>query len=323
MQRARYSTTRIAQALGTVFVIITFNFWLFRVLPGNFTQLIARAGGADPSAVAQIEKLDGLDQSLPEQYAIYLRDLVTLRWGTSYVSHEPVFGLVTRALLNTLILVSVAYLVTVFLGVVLGATAGARAGRFRDMLAVGVSLGLWSVPTFWLGLILILVFSVWWGGLPVAGMQTLGAQYGVLPGVLDVARHLVLPTAALVAGGVATYVLNMRNSLVGVLSEDYVATARAKGLSPARVLWRHAVPNAILPTFTLAWVNLGIFISSTVQVEVVFSWPGLGSLIYQSVQNLDYPVLQFAFLTVAVSVVLANLLNDLLYPLLDPRMVRT
>jgi peptide/nickel transport system permease protein len=229
---------------------------------------------------------------------------------------------VLEALVNTIVLITVAYFLTVLAGVVLGVFAGRRAGTLADSAIVTSSLALWSMPTFWLGLVLVFVFSVWLGGLPVAGMVTYDAGYSGLDHVLDVGWHLILPTVTLVVGSIAQYALIMRNSLVGVLDEDYVTTARAKGLRPRRVLWNHAVPNALLPTFTLSWLNIGIFLSTTLQVEVVFSWPGLGLLIFQSVNQRDYPVLEVAFLAIAAVVIVANLLNDLLYPLLDPRIVR-
>ena len=323
MSRRRYVAGRLAQSLTTLFVVISFNFWLFRLLPGNFTQLIAKAGVLDPAAVQSLKQTFGLDKSAGEQYVLYLKNFVTLDWGISYVSREPVIHLVVQALANTILLITAAFILTTVVGVVLGVVAGTHAGRLADSSIVTSSLALWSMPTFWLGLILVFVFSSWAGGLPVAGMQTFGASYNnVLEAVADIAAHLILPTATLVVGSIAQYTLIMRNSLVNVLEEDYVTTARAKGLPRRRILWGHAVPNALLPTFTLTWLNIGIFLSTTIQVEVVFSWPGLGSLIYASVNQRDYPVLEVAFLMIAVVVIVANLLNDLLYPLLDPRIKR-
>lgn len=319
----RYLALRLTRALVTLFAVITFNFWLFRLLPGDYAQLILRAGIFNPPAIATLRQSLGLNLSLPAQYVRYIKDVVTFQWGTSYVAHEPVAQLVGPALVNTVILIAVAAILTVVIGVVIGVIAGAHAGRLRDSLIVGGSLALWSMPTFWLGIILVFIFSVWLGGLPVAGMTTYGATYANgLAYVGDVAVHLILPTVTLVIGGIAQYMLIMRNSLVGVLREDYITTARAKGLSARRVLWRHAVPNALLPTFTLTWLNIGIFLSTTLQVEIVFSWPGLGSLIYHSVTERDYPVLEIAFLMIAVVVIIANTLSDILYPLLDPRVRR-
>ena len=323
MTTARRFSNRISQTVLTLFIVVTFNFWLFRLLPGNFTQLLSRAGALDPAAVASLKQSFGLDKSPVEQYVLYIKNLVTFNWGTSYVSHQPVFQMVFQALVNTIVLITVAYILTVIIGVALGVFAGRRAGRLADSVTVTTSLALWSVPTFWLGLVLVFIFSVWFVGLPVSGMTTYAATYSTpFDQVVDIGLHLILPTITLVISSIAQYTLIMRNSLVTVLDEDYVTTARAKGLSSRRVLWRHAVPNALLPTFTLTWLNIGIFLSTTLQVEVVFSWPGLGSLIFQSVNQRDYPVLEVSFLTIAVVVIAANLLNDLLYPLLDPRIAR-
>ena len=275
----------------------------------------------DPGAVAALQKQDGLDRGLVVQYALYLKNLVLFNWGTSFVSHQAVDHVVGQALVNTIILISVAYVLTLVIGALLGVEAGKRPGRKMDTAIVTSSLALWSVPTFWLGLLLVYAFSVGVGGLPVSGMVTYGATYGTLDHIFDVGRHLVLPTVALVVGSIAQYTLILRNCLAGALHEDYVTTARAKGLSARRVLWGHAVRNALLPTFTLTWLSIGVFLSTTLQVEVVFSWPGLGSAIYNAVNDRDYPVLQVAFLAIAVVVIIANLLNDLLYPLLDPRIV--
>lgn len=318
----RYLLRRLLRAALTLLVVATFDFWLFRLLPGNYAQLILRAGIFNPPALATLNHQLGLDQSLPVQYVHYLANIFTLDWGTSFVTHQAVASLVIQALGNTLILITLAYVLTLIIGVVLGVLAGGKPGGARDSIIVTTSLALWSMPTFWLGLVLVYVFSVWIGGLPVAGMTTIGTSYTGVQLIGDVGIHLILPTVTLVIGAVAQYALIMRNSLVGAMQEDYVTTARAKGLSGSRVLWRHAVPNAVLPTFTLTWLNIGIFLSTTLQVEIVFSWPGLGLLMYQSVNQRDYPVLQFAFLTIAAIVIVANMLSDVCYPFLDPRIRR-
>jgi peptide/nickel transport system permease protein len=319
VSRTRYAAARLAQTALTIFVVASFNFWLFRILPGNYTQLIGRAQAVDPSVLAAMKKEFGLEGSLGLQYVLYLKNLVTLHWGFSYGSRLPVTDIVGTALKNTVILIGVAYVVMVVLGILLGVLAGARRGTRTDTTILTGSLALWSLPTFWFGLFLILIFSVYIGGLPVAGMSTFGADYDVFGRIWDTIRHLVLPTITIALGGIAQFVLIMRNSLVDVLDEDYVTTARAKGLKPRRVLWRHAVPNAFLPTFTLTSLNLGILLAGTIQVETVFSWPGIGQLIYNSVTQRDYPVLEISFLVIAFVVIVANLVTDVLYVRLDPR----
>jgi peptide/nickel transport system permease protein len=311
---------RIGLAALSLFIIATLNFWMFRILPGDPVAMIAREGALSESTAASLRAEFGLDKSLFHQYILYLKNVVTMDWGYSFTSRAPVTEVVGNALVNTLILVGAAYVLIVVFGILLGVLAGARRGSRVDSTIVTVSLGLWSLPTFWLGLVLILIFSVWIGGLPVAGMETYGAEYATpFDRAVDIGQHLILPTVTIALGSIAQFVLIMRASLVQVSRDAYMTTARAKGLSARRVLWRHGVPNAFLPTFTLTTLYLGILLAGTVQVEAVFSWPGIGGLIYNSVSTRDYPVLQFGFLVLAAFVVLANLLADLTYSKLDPR----
>ena len=320
MSRARYIGRQAARSAVTLFVVVTFNFWLFRILPGSYTQLITRAGSLDPAATKALKRSFGLDHSLIDQYFIYLKHLVTFNWGVSFVSREPVASIVGDALLNTLILITPAFFLMVFLGIGLGVIAGSKRDSHTDTSIVTASLALWSLPTFWFGLMLILLFSGTIGVLPVAGLQTYGATYATpFDKMYDVGLHLLLPTITLALGSIAQFVLIMRNSLGEVLDEDYMTTARAKGLGRRRIIWGHGVPNAFLPTFTLTALNLGILLSTTIQVETVFSWPGIGLLIYTSVTERDYPVLEASFLVIGVVVIFANFVADIVYSRLDPR----
>jgi peptide/nickel transport system permease protein len=320
----RYVARRALRVFATLFLVVTFNFWLFHLLPGNYAQLAGRAGALDPKAVHSLKASYGLDKSNWQQYTIYLKKIVTFNWGTSFSSHDPVWTLVWQAFLNTLILVVPALVLMLIVGVLLGVVAGWRRGSKMDTTIVTTSLGLWSLPTFWFGMMLVLTFSVWLGGLPVAGKETYGAYYpSIFDKFYDVSTHLLLPMLTIAVVSVGQFVLIMRNSLADVRDSDYMVTARAKGIRPRRMLWNHAVPNAMLPTYTLAALNLGILISTTIQVETVFSWPGLGLLIYNAVNNRDYPVLEASFLLIAVVVVITNFLADLTYGLLDPRIEDT
>lgn len=319
----KFVLRRVFSAGVTLFIIATINFWLFRILPGNPIALDTKLGDLSKATERALRTSFGLNHGLVVQYVLYLKNLVTLNWGYSFTSRVPVKELVGTALVNTLILVSAAYVLIVIVGILFGVIAGNRRGGRIDTAIVTASLGLWSLPTFWLGLLLLIIFSVWSGTLPVAGMQTFGATYAsVFDRIYDVLAHLILPTITIALGSIAQFVLVMRSSLVEISGEQFVVTARAKGLSPRRVLWRHAVPNAFLPTFTLTALYLGILLAGTVQVEAVFSWPGIGFLLYNAVGNRDYPVLEFSFLVLAWFVVIANLIADLTYGRLDPR-VRT
>jgi peptide/nickel transport system permease protein len=316
----RYVLTRVGQAVLTIFVVATFNFFLFRILPGNPLRLIAREGRLNAETVETLRQSFGLDQSLFEQYVLYLKNLLTFSLGFSYVSRRPVEAVVGETLGNTLILTFAGAILIVAGGILLGVIAGSRRGSRTDEGIVTTSLALWSLPTFWVGLMLILFFSIWIQAFPISGIHTPGALHSsIFDNWADIAHHTVLPafTLALVSIGQVTMV--MRASLAEVLDEDFVVTARAKGLKARRVLWRHAVPNAFLPTFTLTTLYIGLLMAGAIQVETVFSWPGIGRLMYTSVLARDYPVLEGTFLVIAIIVIVSNLVTDLVYTRLDPR----
>lgn len=315
----RYLTRKIATLGATLLAVLTFNFLLFHVLPGNPIRLLSRSGHMSPEAAAQLKRLFGLDHSLPVQYLIYLRDLLHGQFGFSYIYREPVSAVIGPAIANTVLLLGTATVLTVLVGVVLGVVAGSRAGGRRDSSVVVGSLVLWSLPTFWTGMILIFLCGVWFHLLPIAGIVTPGVAESSASQVVDVARHLVLPTVTLALVNIAEFSLITRSSLVDVMTEDYMLTARAKGLARRVVVWRHGVRNALLPIVTATALYLGLVLGGAIQVETVFSWPGLGLLTYNSVLQRDYPVLEASFLIFAVGVILANFVSDLLYRALDPR----
>jgi peptide/nickel transport system permease protein len=208
----------------------------------------------------------------------------------------------------------------VLLGIVLGVISASHRGTPIDSTTVFGSLILWSMPTFWVGLLLVFAFGVWWHALPVSGISTAGAVYSSPLGApVDVARHLVLPTLTLALVDIGQFVLITRSSLIDVLTEDFVTTAKAKGMSRRRVVWRHGVRNAMLPVVTASVLYVGLVVGGAIQVETVFSWPGMGELTYDAVLRRDYPVLEACFLLFAVTVILANFLSDLVYLWLDPR----
>lgn len=320
---ARYLARKSATLLATLFAVLTFNFLLFHVLPGNPVRLLARAGHLDAAARAQLTKLFGLNHPLPVQYLIYLRDMVQGKLGFSYIYREPVTTVLGPAITNTVLLLGVATVVTVLAGVGLGVIAGARAHSRRDSSIVVSSLVLWSLPTFWTGMILIFLCGVWFHVLPISGITTPGVTLTGIGQFLDIARHLVLPAVTLALVNIAEFALITRSSLVDVMTEDYMLTARAKGASRRTIVWRHGVRNAMLPIMTATALYMGLVLGGAIQVETVFSWPGLGLLTYNSVLQRDYPVLEAAFLIFAVGVILANFASDLIYRLLDPRVRQT
>lgn len=328
--RRRFITQKVVFAAVTVFVVVTFNFFLFRVLPGDPAVGGLRDPRLSPERVAALQERFGLNDPVfinleggnpfESQYFAYLGALAHGDLGTSYAFRDrPVSSLLGTALVNTIWLVLPAEVISIVAGVGLGLFAAYRRGTKMDVGALSFSLIMWSLPTFFLGIVLLFIGANWLG-LPTAGRVTIGAFYDTTwDQVVDVTRHLLLPTATLALVLLGEYMLIMRSSVVEVLSEDYILTAKAVGLSTPRIISRHALRNALLPIVTLIALNLGFTVSGAIQVETVFSWPGLGQLTVNAVNQRDFPVLQGAFLLLAVSVVLANLAVEIIYGWLDPR----
>jgi peptide/nickel transport system permease protein len=311
-------------------VVITFNFLLFRVLPGDPAKSGLRDPRLNPAAGAALQERFGLDKPtllaldggnpFDTQYFAYLGALSRGDLGISYAFRDrPVADLLGQALVNTLWLILPAQVLAIVLGSVLGLIAAWRRRTGIDVGALTFSLFMWSLPTFFLGIILLFFGSAWFG-LPTSGRVTIGADYAsVWEQIGDLGAHLLLPTLTFTLVLLGEYMLIMRSSVLEIFSEDYILTAKAKGLTTFRIIRDHAMRNAMLPLVTLIALNLGFTVSGAIQVETVFSWPGLGELTVRAVGQRDYPVLQGAFLLLAISVVLANLLADLVYGWLDPR----
>ena len=311
---------KVVRLIASLFAVCTFNFFLFHLIPGDPIRLIARTQKLDPAAVAKLRKEFGLDGSLLQQYFVYLNNLLHGDLGYSFTLRESVGLVLGRALINTAILLTCSTLIVVLIGIGIGVFAGSRYGSKKDSGVVLTSLVLWSLPTFWVGMLLVFAFGVWLGNLPLAGITTPNAVYAsYLAYVFDIARHLVLPTATLAVVDIAFFVTVTRTSLVEVLNEDYMLTARGKGLSRRALVWKHGVRNALLPVVTASALYISALVGGAIQVEVVYSWPGMGLLMYNSVLARDYPVLEAAFLVSAVVVLIANFASDLIYRILDPR----
>ncbi len=338
MNRTSALLKKTAWSIFTIIFVIILNFFLFRVLPGD----PARAGIRDPrlkkEAIEMLRVRFGLDKPvincfeslnpikvgsctinpLDTQFFIYVRNLVQGELGISYHTNRPVADILAERLWNTVLLIGAGQILSIEIGVALGIFAAWRARTTVDYAAVTTSLIAWSLPTFWLGIILL-----FWGsahGFPLAGKATPGmSSMPLLQQWGDIARHMFLPTLTYTIVYMGEYTLIMRSSLMDVLSEDYILTAKAKGLSTFQILKDHALKNAMLPLVTVIAINLGFTVAGAIQIEAVFSWPGLGSAIYEAVVRRDFPVLQGAFLLIAVAVILANLIADLTYNYLDPR----
>jgi peptide/nickel transport system permease protein len=311
---------RVLVLLVSIFAIVTFNFFLFHVIPGDPIRLIARSQKLDPEQVDKLRETFGLNGSLLEQYFRYLSNLLHGDLGYSFSLKEPVSDVIGRALVNTLILLTFSTIIVVGVGIMIGVFAGSRHGRKSDSATVVTSLIFWSLPTFWVGMLLVFTFGVWIGGLPISGITTPNAVYhNGIEYVMDVLRHLILPTITLAIVDIAFFVIITRTSLVDVMGEDYMLTARGKGLSRRTMVWRHGFRNALLPVLTASVLYISALVAGAIQVEVVFSWPGMGLLTYNSVLARDYPVLEACFLVTAVAVLVANFAADLVYRRVDPR----
>jgi len=311
---------KISAAVLTIFVIICANFVIFRVVPGDPVRLLFGDPRAGPRRIAEMRELFGLTGSLWEQFVAYLRQLFLHGdLGFSFVHRVPVLEVILDRVPQTLLLIVTALIIAVVLGTILGAIAGWKTGTKFDSIIVTVSLGFYSIPTFILGIILMMIFAFALGLFPIGGMDTIGAGYTGWAYVGDVAWHMFLPCGAIVIWYIGEYVILTRSAMQDVLDQDYIISARAKGVKESVILRRHALRNAILPVVTLTGMNLAFAVAGIIEAETVFRWPGVGRLLYDSVMSRDYPVLQGLFLIFAVVVVLANLVVDLIYGYIDPR----
>ncbi|MBI2755896.1 MAG: ABC transporter permease [Chloroflexi bacterium] len=315
---------KVAQYALVLFVTITLNFLLPRLMPGSPLAYLA---GEDVGAMsaqdrARVISDAGLDRPPFEQYLTYLGNVVRGEFGYSFQQKKPIGTILLDRLPWTLLLTGTALLISTSLGIVLGAIAGWRRGRRTDLAALAVFIFLESLPGFWVGMILVAVFGVQLGLFPTFGARDAFARLTGVDYWVDVGKHLVLPGITLVAITVSATFLTMRYSMLSVLGEDYVTVARAKGLAEPQVLFRHAVRNALLPVATVFLLNVGQAVAGATVIETVFSYPGVGRLMYEAVLARDYPLLQGGFLMITLSVLAANMLADLVYPLLDPRVVK-
>jgi len=338
VNRWRHLRNKAIWSFFTIIFVIVLNFFLFRVMPGDPARQGIRDPRLKPETIEAIRIRFGLDKPvfncvqslnpyqpgpclvnpLQTQFFIYIGNLISGELGVSFYYNRPVVEVLGERLWNTILLMGLGQILAIFVGAGFGAMGAWKARTSIDYGTLLTGLLSWSVPTFWLGLIL-----VFWGsnhGFPVGGRATPGmSSFPFLTQVGDVLWHLVLPTLAYAFVYMGEYTLVMRSSLLDVLAEDYILTAKAKGLNSFQIIKDHALKNAMLPLVTLIALNLGYTVAGIIQIESVFSWPGLGSAIFEAVSRRDFPILQGAFLLIAFSVILANFIADLTYSYLDPR----
>jgi peptide/nickel transport system permease protein len=317
---ARFLARRLLQAVPVVLLISVVNFLVLQLTPGDIVDVLAgEAGAATPEYVAMLRARFGLDQPVLVQLGRYVGGVLQLDLGFSFRHNMPVAQLILQRLPATLILMTVSIALAVTAGVALGALAARNVNRPADGAIAILALLSYATPTFWIGLMLIVLFSVKLSWLPTGGMMTIGAAMSPLGRVLDVAHHLVLPAVSLALFYAAIYTRLMRASMLEVYGQDYVRTAHAKGLGDARVTIRHVLRNALLPVVTMVGVQVGSLLGGSVLVESVFGWPGLGRLAFETVQQRDYNVLLGILFMSSLLVIAVNLVVDLVYAALDPR----
>jgi peptide/nickel transport system permease protein len=314
-----YVLRKIGTALGTLAFVAVVNFFLFRILPGDPAKAFSPRGrNSDPERLAQIRESFGIGKPWYEQLWSYVSGLARLDFGHSWSLKQPVIEVIGEKIWATILLSGTALVLAAAIGAWLGARAGWRHGSRFDKVSSTTGVALYSIPEWWLGLMLVIVFASS-GGLGIFPTSGMVDPRSTLPEPVDVAFHLVLPCLTLVIVYIAEYSLIMRSSVLDERYADYLTTARAKGLRDDLVLRRHALPNAMLPSLTLFFLSLGFVISGAITVETVFTWPGLGRLTYDALKGPDIPLLQGLFLVFSAGVILMNLVADLLYPLVDPR----
>lgn len=319
-KRFRYVFKRLLQAVPVVVAILVVNFFLLHLAEGDAADVLAgEAGSATPEYMAQLREKFGLDKPLPVQLAVYLKNALTFDLGYSFRHDMPVSKLVLDRFVPTLLLMVSTIVIAVGLGIVLGLLAASGLNTWRDNIISVFALVTYATPLFWIGLMMIVVFSLKLGWFPTSGMENVAMFYEGWDRVWDIAHHLVMPTVTLSLFYLALYTRLMRASMLEQAGMDYVTTARAKGLTERRIVFGHILRNALLPVVTMAGVQVGALIGGSVIVESVFAWPGLGMLAFEALFARDLNLLLGIFLLSALLVVAINLIVDVIYSFLDPR----
>lgn len=317
----QFFTGKVMQYIFVLFIMVTLNFLLPRFMPGNPLVFLA---GEDVGLMSASEKEaileeHGLKKPLLEQYGIYLKNMVTGDFGYSYQQKMPISQLIAERLPWTLLLTGLNLVISTMLGVLFGTIAAWKRGTKSDISILTGFMFLSAMPSFWVGMILVSIFAAQLGLFPIFGAETAWSGLTGFERVIDIAHHLVLPLVTLILISVTSVFMTMRYSMLNVLGEDYIMMARAKGVKEKMIKYRHAMRNALLPVATVFMLSLGFMFGGATVIETVFAYPGIGRLMFESVLSRDYPVIQASFLIITFSVVIANFLADIIYPLLDPK----
>jgi peptide/nickel transport system permease protein len=317
--RARFVVGRVLGAFGTLLFVLVVNFFLFRVISNDPVGKLFRGRNLTPQQIEAKREQFHLDGSQFQQFIAYVKQTLQGNLGDSILSGRPVTTEIREALWPTIMLVGTSTILSMLIGILFGIYAGWRRRSAFDAGATTFSMFTYSVPDFWLGMLLLSLFAVQLGWFPTGGFEDPGSTKTGLPALLDQLHHMFLPALTLTLAYIGEYMIIMRSALIDTLNEDYLQLARAKGLRDSLVRRRHAVPNAMLPVVSLAALNFGYVLSGAIAVESIYSWPGLGQATIEAIRGPDYPMLQGLFLLFSASLIVANLIADLTYGYLDPR----
>lgn len=319
---SKFVLLKVGGALATLAFVVVFNFFLFRVVQGDPVASLFHGRNLTQTQRTELRHQFGLDGSKLDQFAAYVKQTGQLNFGRSYISNEPVMNQIASRAWPTIALVGISTLLSTVFGVLMGIAAAWKRGSPTDYSLTGFTMGTYSMPDFWLGMLLLVTLGVSLDLFPIGGMSDPNGAAGGLGHLLDQAHHMALPALTLTLAYLGEYSIVMRSSLLDTMREDYLTLARAKGIRDVVVRNRHAVPNAILPIVTLIAINFGFVLSGAIAVETIYSWPGLGRLTYDALNAPDFPMLQGLFLVFSAAVIFFNLVADLLYAYLDPRVRR-
>ncbi|CAM3889278.1 ABC transporter permease [Vreelandella rituensis] len=320
MLYARLIIMRLLKAVIVLFLIVIFNFFLIQMAPGDPAAVMAgEAGATDPEFLRQLREQFGLDQPLYVQLWRYISGIATLDFGYSYRQQMPVFDLIMDRMPATLLLTGTAFVMSLGLGILAGSMAAARAKKLSGSVIMALALVFYATPLFWVALMSVVLFSVQLDWLPAYGFASVGTGYTGFALALDIGKHLILPATTLALFFMAIYTRMTRTSMLEASQQDYVKTARSKGLASGVIQRRHILRNALLPIITLAGLQAGQMVGGAILTETVFAWPGIGRLMFEALMQRDYNLLLGIFFFSAALVILFNIITDLVYGLVDPR----
>lgn len=315
----RYVFKRLLLALITIAVALVINFTLIHLAPGSPTQILAGSGHPSPEMEAALTVKYGLDKPLYIQFFSYVKNLLHGDLGNSYVYSQPITTMIIERFGPSSLLALTSALLSAVLGTLLGLVTAPREGSILDRMINAVSYFFYSMPSFWLGLMLILLFSTKFGVLPTSGMESLRANYTGMAHVLDVLKHMILPVGTLTVIQIPVYLRIFRTSVSQTMTEEFITTFRAVGMDEKKIFRRYVFKNSILPTITVFGINLAYTVMGAALIEVVFAWPGIGRLMLDAIGKRDYPLLMGIYLVLSISVALVTVITDLVYAAVDPR----